>query len=95
MKKFLVLVAALLLVLVLVFFWFVPQLVEFTLNRFERQLRAACRRRRGSCTQLSKSWTCMPIPFYGEETYSKRAAEATWMFRDSLREMWRWKSLRR
>jgi hypothetical protein len=33
MEKFSVLVAALLLVLVLVFFWFVPQLVEFALNR--------------------------------------------------------------
>jgi hypothetical protein len=81
MEEFFVPVAALLLVLVLVFFGSVPQLVHAQPGcsvNFEQ----CAARRRGSCTKLSKSWTCMPIRFYEEETYGKRAAEATRVSRD-------------
>jgi len=95
MEKFLVLVAALLLVLVLVFFWFVPQLVEFTLNRVRASTSRSVPPQARELHEALEIVDLHADSFYGEETYSKRAAEATWMFRDSLSEMWRWKSLRR
>jgi hypothetical protein len=79
MEKFFVPVAALLLVLVLVFFGFAPQLVEFTLNRVAASTSSNVP---PQARMLHEALDLHADSFLWGDTYWKRAAEATRMFRD-------------